>query len=137
MATHGVRCSPCIWGPQESACRGDPSHNYPTMTDSPYTTILRILNASSRKLSDLQAAMPGYANARIAEIVEKMKADGLIVVRWRRLELTKAGRAAAPSSAPNLAHLHGTYVPPRVVCRSRAEHVPSRYGDTYVYGRRI
>lgn len=107
------------------------------MTDSPYTTILRILHASSRKLSDLQAAMPGYANARIAEIVEKMKADGLLVVRWRRLELTKKGRAAAPSSAPNLAHLHGTYKPPKVVRRGGAEHVPSRYGNEYVYGRRI
>lgn len=108
------------------------------MTDSPYTTILRLLNASSRALSDVQAAMPGFANARIAEIVEKMKADGLIVVRWRRLELTKKGRAAAPSTVPNLAALHGTYVPPKTVRRegSCVRHLPSlRGGRLYYYGQ--
>lgn len=106
------------------------------MTDSPYTTILRILNVSARKLADLQAAMPGYANARIAEIVKKMKADGLIVVRWRRLELTKKGRAAAPSIVPNLAHLHGTYRPERVVRRIGTDihkRLPSRVGDQLHY----
>jgi len=106
------------------------------MTDSPYTTILRILNASSRKLSDLQAAMPGYANARIAEIVEKMKADGLVVTRFRRLELTKKGRAAAPSIVPNLAALHGTYRPERVVRRIGTDihkRLPSRVGGQLIY----
>ena len=110
------------------------------MTDSPYTTILRILAVSSRKLADLQAAMPGYANARIAEIVEKMKADGLVVTRFRRLELTKQGRAAAPSSAPNLAALHGTYVPPKTLRRegSCVRHLPSlRGGRLYYYGEQV
>ena len=105
------------------------------MTDSPYTTILRILAVSSRKPADLQAAMPGYANARIAEIVEKMKADGLVVTRFRRLELTKQGRAAAPSRAPNLAALHGTYAPPKVVRRegSSVAHLPSMRGGQLDY----
>lgn len=97
--------------------------------------VLRILAHGARSLADVQAAMPGYANARIAEIVEKMKADGLIVVRFRRLELTKKGRAAAPSRAPNLAALHGTYAPPKVVRRegSSVAHLPSMRGGQLYY----
>lgn len=100
-------------------------------------SILRVLALDSRSLARLQEALPQHPSPQVATAVEKLRQRGLVVAKMRVLMLTRAGRAAAPSNAPDLSKLHGTYAPPRVERRSRAEHVPSRYGDTYVYGRRI
>ena len=51
---------------------------------------------------------------------ERLTADGLVMTKRKRLELTRAGKLAAPSTAPQLAS-HGQYVPPRVVRRAGTE----------------
>jgi len=82
--------------------------------------VLRILAHGARSLADVQAALPQWPSPRVAHAVEKMTADGLVMTKRKRLELTRAGKLAAPSTAPQLAS-HGQYVPPRVVRRAGTE----------------
>lgn len=98
--------------------------------------VLRILAHGARSAADVRAALSQYPDARTADAIERLKADGLVQVKWKRLELTPAGWRAAPSAAPNLAHLHGTYVPPRVVRRAGTDihqRLPSRVGGQLIY----
>jgi len=101
-------------------------------------SILRLLTLGPRSLADVQAALSMHATPRVAEAAERLKADGLVQTKWKRLELTPAGRKAAPSPTHHLAS-HGRWLPPKVVLRagSCTKHIPSRYGDALVYGGRI
>lgn len=81
------------------------------------------------------AALPQYPTPRVTDAIERLKADGLVQVKWKRLELTRAGRLAAPSTAPQLAS-HGVYRPERVVRRPGTEihrTLPSRVGGALYY----
>lgn len=98
-------------------------------------SVLRILSHGARSAADVRAALPQYPDARTADAIERLKADGLVQVKWKRLELTRAGKLAAPSTAPNLAS-HGRYVPPRVVRRQGSEvhkRLPSMRGGRLFY----
>lgn len=97
--------------------------------------VLRILSHGARSAADVRAALSQYPDARTADAIERLKADGLVQVKWKRLELTRAGKLAAPSTAPQLAS-HGVYRPERVVRRIGTEvhkRLPSRVGDQLHY----
>jgi len=99
-------------------------------------SVLRILSLGPRSPADVRSAISQYPDARTADAIERLKADGLVHVKWKRLELTPAGWRAAPSAVPNLAHLHGTYRPERVVRRIGTEihqRLPSRVGGQLIY----
>lgn len=99
--------------------------------------VMRILAHGARSAADVQAALSQYPTPRVAEAVERLQRDGLVQTHWKRLELTREGRLAAPSTAPMLAS-QGRYVPPRVVRRagSCVKHIKSRVGDTFISGER-
>lgn len=82
--------------------------------------VLRILAHGARSAADVRAALSQYPDARTADAIERLQRDGLVHTKWKRLELTRAGKLAAPSTAPQLAS-HGQYVPPRVVRRAGTE----------------
>ena len=97
--------------------------------------ILRLLAHGPRSAADVQAALSSHPNARIADAIDRLQRDGLVMTNWRRLELTHAGRLYAPSTAPMLAS-QGCYVPPRVVRREGTEihrSLPSMRGGRLHY----
>lgn len=100
------------------------------------TSILRILAIYPRTLSQLQDAMPDHPSPQVTTAVGKLRAKGLVTVKLKRLTLTRSGRAAAPSGVVDLAKLHGTYKPPKVVRRIGTEvhkRLPSMRGGRLFY----
>ncbi len=98
-------------------------------------SILRILALGPRSLADLQAAISQQPSPRVADAVERLQRDGLVMTKWKRLELTRAGKLAAPSTSPMLAS-QGHWKPPQVVRRSGSEihrSLPSMRGGRLHY----
>lgn len=102
------------------------------MTDpgSVALAVLRILAHGARSAADVRAALSQYPDARTADAIERLQRDGLVHTKWKRLELTRAGKLAAPTTSPVLAS-QGRYMPPRVVRRPGSEihrRLPSMRG---------
>lgn len=99
------------------------------------SSILRALSTGPRSVADLRAAHNTHPGAQVVMAIDVLKREGMVQTKWKRLELTRAGRLAAPSPTAQLAS-QGTYIPPRVVRRAGSEihrTLPSCVGERRYY----
>lgn len=98
--------------------------------------ILRLLSESPRGTDRLFELMPGLARSRITQMLNRLRADGLVAPKKGKWHVSKAGRRAAPSAPPPMPW--SPYVPPVRPPRrpgSDHSHLPSVAGGQLVRRR--
>lgn len=100
--------------------------------------ILELLHRESMREDDLvKRVAVGVISARTArQVMNRMRGEELIAVRWGKLRLMPRGLQRLPSAAP--APMMRTYVPPPAPRRrpgSSVAHIPSLFAEQRVAWR--